>query len=326
MVRMQTDMVDWLLRDRENEHVVSVSPKISIDEANYRGTVERLPVGDTLVVYLGTVDVFAPCILEPRVIETEPWIASSLAVNGRLSIELSDGARVSIGPDRAALFRTIDGWARYEHPPQHKLRMAGYRLRGDRVARYFDGDIPRNLATMLDVDMARGQAFEIPATPRMRRVGYNLFSEHFTGALRLAYLEGVALQLFAMQATAAASGARTKFVASRRDWAVIREARERLLIDLRNPPTIAALALAVGVSEKTLNAGFRSLFGTSVFETLRNERLDHARIALEITDLPLKEIANRVGYNQVSNFTTAFTARFGTPPRRYSRSRSYGSG
>ena len=36
MVRMQTDKVDWLLRDRENEHVVSVSPKISIDEANNR--------------------------------------------------------------------------------------------------------------------------------------------------------------------------------------------------------------------------------------------------------------------------------------------------
>ena len=41
-------------------------------------------------------------------------------------------------------------------------------------------------------------------TPKtMRRAGYNLFSEQFNGALRLAYLEGVALQLFAMQAAAA---------------------------------------------------------------------------------------------------------------------------
>jgi AraC-like DNA-binding protein len=321
MLRMQTNKVDWLLRDQSSEHVIPVSPKISIKEANYRGTVERLPVGDTLVVYLGTIDVLAPCTLEPRVVETEPWMCSSLAVNGRLSIELSDGARVAIGPDRAALFRSIDGFARYEHPPQHKLRMAGYRLRGDRVARYFDGAVPRSLATMLDAGMARGQAFEIPATPRMRRAGFHLFSEQFNGALRLAYLEGVVLQLFAMQA-AAASGERAKFVASRRDWAIIREARERLLVDLRNPPSTAALALAVGVSEKTLNAGFRSLFGTTVFETLRNERLDHARIVLETTDVSLKEIANRVGYNQVSNFTTAFTVRFGAPPRRYMRTRA----
>ncbi len=45
------------------------------------------------------------------------------------------------------------------------------------------------------------------------------------------------------------------------------------------------------MSEKALNAGFRELFGTTVFETLRNERLEHARIALENTDLSVKEIA-----------------------------------
>ena len=45
-------------------------------------------------------------------------------------------------------------------------------------------------------------------------------------------------------------------------------------------PTLDELALAVGLNEKRLNAGFRALFGATVFEVLRNERLDHARIAI----------------------------------------------
>ncbi len=35
------------------------------------------------------------------------------------------------------------------------------------------------------------------------------------------------------------------------------------------------------MSEKRLNACFRKAFGTTIFETLRNHRPDHARQALE---------------------------------------------
>ena len=45
--------------------------------------------------------------------------------------------------------------------------------------------------------------------------------------------------------------------------------------------------------------------------------LAHARIAFESGAAPLKEIAFRVGYNHVTNFINAFTARYGAPPRRY---------
>jgi AraC-like DNA-binding protein len=318
-----TSAITWLLLEDAAERPISVSERFVINEGHYRGVIERLEVGDTLVVYLGTVDVLAPCVVEPRIVESEPWLASNVAVNGHVSIVLRDGVRGAVGPDQAVMFRTVDGWARYEHPPQQKLRLAGYRLRGDRIAQYFDGEIPEFLSGLLDPGMSRGQLLEIPASPKMRRVASELFSEQFNGALRRAFLEGAVLQLFAIQA-AAASGSQVKLIRSGRDKASIEEARARLLADVRNPPSAAELALAVGMSEKALNAGFRELFGTTVFETLRNERLEHARIALENTDLSLKEIANRIGYNQVTNFTTAFAMRYGMPPRRYLRAQARG--
>jgi AraC-like DNA-binding protein len=86
---------------------------------------------------------------------------------------------------------------------------------------------------------------------------------------------------------------------------------------MRAPPTLGDLADAVGLSEKRLNTGFRVIYGATVFETLRNHRLEHARQALEDSSVLLKEVAHRVGYNHVSNFVHAFRARYKAPPRQY---------
>lgn len=46
-----------------------------------------------------------------------------------------------------------------------------------------------------------------------------------------------------------------------------------------------------------------------MFEVLRNEWLAHARHVLLAEQASLKDVAFRVGYDHVSNFITAFTAR-----------------
>src|SRR5690606_11869517 len=96
------------------------------------------------------------------------------------------------------------------------------------------------------------------------------------------------------------------------------------LADMREPPNTARLAVLSGMSEAALNAGFRTMFGGTVYEVLRDRRLDLARIALETTDVPVKQIAHGVGYNHVTNFINAFTRRYGAPPRRYIRGRAAG--
>ena len=51
--------------------------------------------------------------------------------------------------------------------------------------------------------------------------------------------------------------------------------------------------------------------------SLAQRRLEHARVALKEGDLSIKLVAFRVGYNHVTNFINAFTARYGVPPRAY---------
>jgi AraC-like DNA-binding protein len=162
----------------------------------------------------------------------------------------------------------------------------------------------------------------MPSDRLMRRLAQALFATRFNGPLRLISMEGVVIQLLAAQIAAAEqpSYARQR-VLSLQERQAVSAARDRLLADMRRPPSLGELSALTGLSERRLNAGFRTLFGTTVFESLRNQRLEHARVAFKTTQLPLKEIAFRVGYNHVSNFINAFTARYGAPPRQYTQAR-----
>jgi AraC-like DNA-binding protein len=139
------------------------------------------------------------------------------------------------------------------------------------------------------------------------------------GPLRTLMMEGAVIQLLALQAAAAQQQRRSRDrrELSARERDAVHEARRRLLADMHQPPTLGELAVGAGLGEKRLNQGFRQLFGATVFDLLRNERLAHARNVLLAEQVSLKDVAFRVGYNHVSNFITAFTARYGAPPRQY---------
>jgi AraC-like DNA-binding protein len=152
----------------------------------------------------------------------------------------------------------------------------------------------------------------------MRTLAGNLFNPRLTGPLRRLMMEGVVLQLVAVQAAAAAEQplSRERGGLTARERRTVEEARQRLLA-MRKPPALGDLADAVGLSEKRLNNGFRQMFGATAFETLRNPRLEHARQALEEGAVSLKEVSFRVGYTHVSNFVHAFRARYNAAPRQY---------
>lgn len=94
-------------------------------------------------------------------------------------------------------------------------------------------------------------------------------------------------------------------------------ARVHLLRMLSNTPNMAELAHLVGTNDKRLNAAFRNHVGMTVFEYLREERMKEARQLLSNTEHSVSEIAARIGFSSGANFSTAFSARFGTSPGRF---------
>lgn len=315
----------WLLEADSSGTFVDAGGQLSISSEAWRATVESIDVDDGLRVFLTEADVRSESGMEPSHESPGPWFATNVLLKGQVRMTFPDGPEATVDTRQTLMFHPAERRARYTVSGGQKIRIAGYRMSRDRLGSMLGGRVPAPMEALLAPEHAETRLLALPTTGQIRRAAQAIFSTPLTGNLRAAYLEGAVLQLLALQSAAAttdgdsdASGPPISPGVRRK----VHEARERLLSDLRRPPSLREMAAGAGMSEKALNATFRRLFGATVFETLRSERLDHARIVLERDDLPLKLLAARVGYRHVSNFISAFTARFGAAPRQYLRNRS----
>lgn len=311
--------VEWLLREGSRDNPVQVGGRNVIAGENLRAVIECVDLGEGLRVYLTDATALRDVTVEPRAERTGPWIGSQTTIAGRARIDFLDGARAQADVRNALLFRAARQAAAYSLVAGTRFVSVGYGLDVARVERLFDGDVPMALRPLLAHDVGASRVVSLRLDRQMRTVAASLFVPDLNGPLRTLMMEGVVIQLLALQAAAMDAGPAPQTALTPREQRKVREARTLLLSDMRDPPSLGALAQRVSLSEKKLNAGFRTQFGATVYEVLRNERLEHARLVLEQDGLSLTDVARRVGYNHVSNFISAFTARYGAPPRRYLR-------
>ncbi|WP_233092995.1 AraC family transcriptional regulator [Paracoccus sp. IB05] len=93
---------------------------------------------------------------------------------------------------------------------------------------------------------------------------------------------------------------------------------EALLRDrLSETLSLDDLALTLGVSHVTLNRTFRRETGMTVFERLRDIRLEHASDLIRRERRSLTEIAYECGFSSPGHLSTAFRKRFGMTARSW---------
>jgi AraC family transcriptional activator of pyochelin receptor len=144
----------------------------------------------------------------------------------------------------------------------------------------------------------------------------------YQGVTKRLYLESKALELialFLMQMLSENRRPSAAPVLRPDDIERIHRAREVLLDKMDEPPSLLALARHVGLNDFKLKAGFRQIFGTTVFGYLHDQRLARARQLLEERSLNVTEVACAVGYANPSHFAAAFRRKFGMNPGAYSR-------
>jgi len=81
--------------------------------------------------------------------------------------------------------------------------------------------------------------------------------------------------------------------------------------------TVRDIAAQVNLSERHFNRLFQKATGHSPVDALTDARLEAAAQLLLDRQIPIKEIAERVGYPDVRYFTTVFRKKMGAPPAEY---------
>ncbi|MCB9593283.1 MAG: helix-turn-helix domain-containing protein [Sandaracinaceae bacterium] len=105
---------------------------------------------------------------------------------------------------------------------------------------------------------------------------------------------------------------------SRHDEVVARA--ERWMAErLATPIDLRAAARAVGVSERTLARRFVAATGLAPARFLRRLRIENAARLLATTDLPIEQVAERVGYEDERAFRRAFGRDQRRSPAEYRR-------
>lgn len=90
---------------------------------------------------------------------------------------------------------------------------------------------------------------------------------------------------------------------------------------VRAPWTVAELAKIAGMSRSAFAARFTVTLGCAPMEYLSRWRMTLAQDALSRGDTPLDRLAQEVGYESASAFSTAFRRRIGCSPGAFARSR-----
>lgn len=96
-----------------------------------------------------------------------------------------------------------------------------------------------------------------------------------------------------------------------------RRLRGEMLLRLNEPWSVAKMAKAVGTSESRFHYIYKTLFGISPINDLINAKINAAKNALLSQNIPVSEISEALGYNNLTHFIRQFKQITGVSPNEY---------
>jgi AraC-like DNA-binding protein len=251
---------------------------------------------------------------EPDMVElhfsiTGGGIMENYLTNKRLDIKANQH-NIIYSPD-------FDGMAEFTVGGPHKFfevnfersRFVDLTSESSTLLKNFAENIMNNRAVELSSE-------NLPISLAMHSCINDIMNCHFTGGLKLLFLQSKCLELLALQAQAFEVAAKkTESPALKSyDKERIYYAREYLLANANHPPCLTELAKIAGINEFKLKHGFKEVFKNTVFGYLSDYKLMRAKELLADNSKNIKNISDELGYSSVQHFSNAFSKKFGISP------------
>jgi len=154
----------------------------------------------------------------------------------------------------------------------------------------------------------------LPVSSRLASLAGEVLSSEQTSPVAQLLAESCALELLARALSQDQPSARPRPVEKREKDGLSR-VLDQLVDEPGNAYSLSGLAKLAGMSISSLKAKFPALTGQSVFDFLRDQRLERGRRGLENEGWTVKQAAFFAGYAHPSNFATAYRRKFGIVPR-----------
>ena len=165
--------------------------------------------------------------------------------------------------------------------------------------------------TVLRIAGLRSRTGEHAAAGAPAGAGEPAAADSVEGIAASALLQGLLLELSlaAHEAPPAARRGRTVAVVARAEAAIEQQ--------LAKPLDVAAIAAACGLTRPWLAKVFHATHGMTLHRWHLQRRIDHARVLLRTTALPMGEIATRLGFSDAQHLNKQFRRIAGCAPSAY---------
>lgn len=247
-----------------------------------------------------------------RIDYQEPRLMVTLGLKGQSRFVGSRGDELvfSEGYTAITVIRSSIGERQYQaHKPTMQLRFA---LNKNWLSRYFGETKAEQLLGNSGTRLLSHQ----PVSPQALSIAQQLLNCNAASETNRLFMHGQAMSLLAVELLAlSADRRRNSTRLNRQDAQIAKAARDILLSEFRNPPSVEDLSKRVGTNQFKLKQLFHHFFTNTPYGLLLEIRMNNAYQLLESTGCQVGVVADLVGYNHASNFSSAFIKYFGIAPK-----------
>ncbi|MBY6758415.1 helix-turn-helix transcriptional regulator [Clostridium botulinum] len=157
-------------------------------------------------------------------------------------------------------------------------------------------------------------------TPSINAILHQMLKCPYEESLRYLYMEGKLMELVAVylnEVMYQSRGISKSISLSKDDIKSIYKAKDILDRSITQKITLSYLSKEVCLNEFKLKKGFKEVFRMPVYTYLLDKRLELAKLFLEEKKFRVSDVANLVGYGNMSHFAAAFRRKYGINPSEY---------
>jgi AraC-like DNA-binding protein len=160
---------------------------------------------------------------------------------------------------------------------------------------------------------------ESPLSPGMMIVLNQVVNYNVVSTIRNLYYKGKCYELLSLYFNRSEEPniEQCPFLSDEENVMKIRKAKDIIIANMAEPPSLQELSREIGLSLKKLKEGFKQIYGDSVFSFLFDYKMEYARKLLDTGEYNVNEVGLKVGYSTSSHFISAFRKKFGTTPKKY---------
>ncbi|MCH1518441.1 MAG: AraC family transcriptional regulator [Flavobacteriaceae bacterium] len=156
-------------------------------------------------------------------------------------------------------------------------------------------------------------------SPSMAVVLSQILNANVHKSMQSLYLKGKVYELLSLyfNKNEDADSEQCPFLVDEDNVRKIRKAKEIILAQMVEPPSLQELAEEIDLSLSKLKEGFKQLYGETVYGYLLTHKMEEARRMLASGKYNVNEVGLKVGYSTASHFIAAFKKKYNTTPKKY---------